>query len=284
MGGEPTGLGTVVNGRYRLESLLGEGGMGAVYRAVDLRGGGVLAVKIIRANFLANPRVAQRFRREAEAVARVRHPNVVAVFELGLAPDVGLYIAMECLEGRTLRAEIDTRGALTPDEALDCARQACAGIAAAHLVGIVHRDVKPENVFLTVSPFPNVVKVLDFGVAKLLDAADGSTSVLASAGAFLGTPAYASPEQWARERVDARSDVYALGCVIYEMLTGRPPFVSDRRGDLMRKHLSVVPEPPSLHAHVDPRLDAAILRALAKDPAQRFETAGALGRALFGTW
>jgi serine/threonine-protein kinase len=271
-------VGTVVNGRFRIEALLGTGAMGVVYRATDLRGG-TLALKVVRGDFLTNPYVAQRFRREAEAVARVRHPNVVAVIELGLAPGAGLYIAMECLEGRTLRAELFERRALPADDAIGYGRQICSGVGAAHLADIVHRDLKPENVFLA-GESPNArVKVLDFGVAKL--AVAGGSQPTPPSSAFIGTPSYAAPEQWCGGSVDARSDVYAIGCVLFEMLVGRPPFVSHDSGDLMRQHLVREPEPPgSLAPNVPATLDAAILKALAKDPSDRFPTAAALGRAI----
>jgi eukaryotic-like serine/threonine-protein kinase len=279
--GDPTNLvGTMVNGRYRVDALLGEGGMGVVYRATDMRGG-TLALKVVRGNLFTDPYVARRFRREAEAVARVRHPNVVAVFELGLAPGVGVYIAMECLEGHTLRDEMFERRRLHADDVLGYGSQICAGVGAAHVADVVHRDLKPENVFLVAASPRARVKVLDFGVAKLADAAGEASRSLTSTGAFLGTPAYAAPEQWGGGVVGARSDVYAIGCLLFEMLVGRPPFVSRHPAELMRQHLAREPERPScLVPDVPDALEAAILKALSKDPAERFPSAAALGRAL----
>jgi eukaryotic-like serine/threonine-protein kinase len=279
--GDPTNIiGTIVNGRYRVESLLGEGGMGVVYRAIDLRAGAV-ALKVLRGDFYADVYAARRFRREAEAVARVRHPNVVAVFELGLAPGVGMFIAMECLEGHTLRTEMFERRKLPVHDAIAYGSQICAGVGAAHLADIVHRDIKPENVFLVDAAARARVKMLDFGVAKLAGAAGEVSRSLTSTGAFLGTPAYAAPEQWGGGEVDARSDVYAIGCLLFEMLVGRPPFVSHHPAELMRQHLARAPETPShLAPHVPEALDATILKALSKDPAGRFPSAAALGRAL----
>jgi serine/threonine-protein kinase len=274
--------GVVVAGNYELGALLGRGGMGAVYRARQRSLDREVAVKILRAEALAYPGARERFEREAKAVARLKHPNIVAVHDYGVAPEVGAFIVMELLTGRSLGEELERNGPMAIGSAVAVMRQVCAAVGAAHAAGVLHRDLKPDNVVLEPGEGSAVTaKVLDFGLAKLTDAASGPRPTLTKSGVIMGTPAYMSPEQCRGEALDARSDVYELGCVLYEMVTGRPPFVAETSFDVMTQHATVEPTPPSeLTPQVPQPVEAAILKALAKRPEQRFESAAELGEAL----
>jgi eukaryotic-like serine/threonine-protein kinase len=225
-------VGQVIDGKYRVDALVGRGGMGAVYRATQLSLDRPVAIKVIREDMLADESAVERFRREALAVARLRHPNVVVVHDFDVAPGVGAYIVMELLDGRSLRDELVSEGRVAPERASHLIRQACDGVQAAHAVGVIHRDLKPDNIFLA----GETVKVLDFGVAKLADAE--SRAAITLPGAFVGTPAYAAPEHCLGGDSDARSDVYALGCVLYELVTGRPPFEAPSIVALLNRHVT----------------------------------------------
>ena len=207
-------VGTVVAERYRVDAVIGAGGMGAVYRAMDLQLERPVALKMIRSDMLANRAMAERFRREAVAVARLRHPHIVTVHDYGVAPDVGAYIVMELLEGHSLRIELLRRSRLDIGTAIALMRQVMQAVATAHRAGVIHRDLKPENIVLESREGARSVKVVDFGLAKLGEAIQSSDAPLTLAEAVFGTPAYMSPEQCTGESVDVRSDVYALGCVL----------------------------------------------------------------------
>ena len=265
-------LGRVVEGKYRIDSLLGGGGQGSVYRATHVHLNRTSAFKVVRADAAEEPAAVERFRREARAVASLKHPLIVTVHDFGADPDLGVYLVMEFLEGRTLDREIARRGRLSADEVVEIGSRICEALHAAHSAGVLHRDVKPANVFLEArADGSRGVKLLDFGVAFLRAADAGGT----------GTPAYMAPEQWRGEQLDARSDVYATGCVLYEMLAGRPPFVVDGGAPLADRHESETPAPPSALAGTLPEgLDEVLLRALAKAPEERFQTAAELGEAL----
>jgi predicted ATPase len=272
--------GTVVGDEYRIDGWVGGGAMGDVYRATQLRLDRTVALKLVRRMRVGlGDELLARFRREALAVAQLRHPGIVAIYDYGADERAGLYLVMEYLEGRSLRAELRRRGPLPVAEAVGLMRQICFAVQAAHESRIVHRDLKPENVFLTgdVSDGEARVRVLDFGLAKLSDVATTFTQP----GVMMGTPLYMSPEQCEAKPADERADVYALGCIAFELLTGRPPFEAETLPALVFKHVYEAPVWPSrLRPGLSVAVDTVVLRALAKRPDARFETAAGLGRAL----
>jgi serine/threonine-protein kinase len=256
-------------GAWRVEALLGRGGMGAVYRASD-RSGASVALKVMAARDQLEARARERFEQEAALLASLRHPNVVAVVG-GLASDgEHAFYAMELVLGRSLAAVIAERGRLEPGAAVAVMLEVLAGLEAAHTAGIVHRDVKPSNVLIDKT---GRVKVVDFGLARVLDA-----TRLTVSGQTLGTPAYMSPEQANALPADARSDVYAAGVVLFELLTGKPPFVADSPLAVLRQHVEA--RVPALSPEIAPELAAFVARSLAKDPAARFADASEQRRAL----
>jgi hypothetical protein len=262
--------------RFRIIRKLGAGGMGAVFLAEQIAlGNRPVALKVLSRRLLDDPEFLERFHNEASSTARIRHPNVVTVYESGQSDDGAPYIAMEYLEGESLRHTLHTRGALPLAECALILQQTARGLNAAHRLGIVHRDLKPDNIFLTLGDEGEVVvKVVDFGLAKLRE-----TSSHTLTGTVLGTPAYMSSEQAAGMRsdeLDARSDVYSLGVVVYEMLTGRVPFHSDTPLGYIRKH--VMDEPPPFRTvapglPVPPEVEATVMKALAKDRGVRYPSA-----------
>ena len=267
--------GRILDGRYQLGSLLGAGGMARVYVATDRVLERQVAVKVLSSSDAQDPLFVERFRREARAAARLSHPNIVAVFDSGSDADQP-YLVMEYVPGQSLAQLLARQGRLAPRRAVELAIQVCAALAAAHAQGLVHRDIKPANVL--VSP-DGQVQVTDFGIVKA-----AAATTLTGTGTVLGTAAYLSPEQAQGGPVDARSDLYGLGCVLYELLCGSPPFGSG--ADLSpvavaTRHVREPPEPPSLHnPQVAPALDAVVLTALAKDPAQRYQSATDMQEAL----
>lgn len=255
----------VLAGRYRIESAVGEGGMAKVFRGQDVVLSRTVAVKVLAPEFARDGRFVERFRREAQSAAALSHPNVVSVFDTGSDGPVH-YIVMEFLEGRTLREVLAADGRLHPDRAAEIAESMCQALATAHHHGLVHRDVKPGNVMLTPS---GEVKVMDFGIARVT-----TGEALTQTATVLGTASYFSPEQAKGEGVDPRSDVYSAGCVLYEMLTGRPPFSGDSPVSIAYKHVrEEAPLPSSLNPDVSPALDSVVMKALAKNPANRYQTA-----------
>jgi eukaryotic-like serine/threonine-protein kinase len=270
-------LGRVIADKYRLDALLGEGGMGAVFRATQLTVNRAVAVKLIQGPLLKHPEVEKRFRREAEAMGRLQHPATVRLYDFGATREGELYMAMELLAGRDLATHLAHTGALSVSESLRIAKQVLLALDEAHAHGIVHRDLKPANVFLAELHGGEVaVKVMDFGIAGIEQAAEGAK--LTRTGAVLGTPAYMSPEQAQGIAIDGRSDLYALGVMIFEMVTGRVPFVADSAVSLLLAQVTtqppkladVLPGHPEL-AQVQPLLDAL----LQKSPADRPESASA---------
>jgi len=262
----------LLGGRYQVGELLGYGGMAEVHRGRDLRLGRDVAIKMLRTDLARDNTFQMRFRREAQNAAALNHPAIVAVYDTGeeRAPtgEVLPYIVMEFVAGRTLKEVLAAEGRIMPRRALEMTADICAALEFSHRHGIIHRDIKPGNVMLT----PNgQVKVMDFGIARAL--ASGATTMTQTS-AVIGTAQYLSPEQARGEAVDARSDVYAAGCVLYELLCGHPPFVGDSPVAVAYQHVREDPRPPSVsNRDVGPDLDAIVLKALAKNPANRYQSA-----------
>jgi eukaryotic-like serine/threonine-protein kinase len=257
--------------RYELGEILGFGGMSEVHLARDVRLHRDVAVKVLRADLARDPSFYLRFRREAQNAAALNHPSIVAVYDTGEAetPTGPLpYIVMEYVEGVTLRDIVHTDGPLPPRRAIEIIADACQALNFSHQNGIIHRDVKPANIMISNT---NAVKVMDFGIARAI--ADSGNSVTQTA-AVIGTAQYLSPEQARGDTVDARSDVYSLGCVLYEILTGEPPFTGDSPVAVAYQHVREDPIPPSRrYEGISPDLDAVVLKALAKNPDNRYQTA-----------
>ena len=268
--------------RYRIESKIGEGGMGVVYKARDTSLNRIVAIKVLPPDKVADPDRKLRFVQEAKAASALNHPNIVTVHDI--RSDAGVdFIVMEYAEGRTLE-QIIAAGALGIGQSLRYAVQIADALARAHEAGIVHRDLKPSNVIITGE---DRVKVLDFGLAKLVDPAEGAsgiatrTSPVTDVGMVVGTAAYMSPEQAEGRKVDARSDIFSFGAVLYEMVTGRRPFTGDSSLSVLAKILNEDPVPPStIVTSLSPELERTILRCLRKDPARRYQTMADLKVAL----
>jgi serine/threonine protein kinase/beta-lactam-binding protein with PASTA domain len=275
-GGNGTGSygGRVLNNRYALISVVGGGGMAQVYKARDNILGRIVAVKVLREQFTTDAQFVARFRREAQAAANLTHPNIVNVYDVGQDGDLH-FIVMEFIAGQSLK-ELITRSAPLPiNQAVSIAAQILAGLEYAHRSGLIHRDIKPQNVLITGD---GGVKVTDFGIAKSV-----SDLGLTEAGQALGTAHYFSPEQARGERVVPQSDIYAVGVTLYEMLTGKLPFESDNAVGLAYKHISEQPPPPrAINPAIPVRLEAVVLKALAKEPQHRYTSAADMERALRG--
>jgi len=261
----------LLSNRYEIGDTLGYGGMSEVHRGRDVRLGREVAVKVLRADLARDPQFQERFRREAQNAAALNHPAIVAVYDTGeTTADFGPlpYIVMEYVDGRTLRDIVKTEGPLPERRALEIMADVCAALDFSHRHGIVHRDVKPANVMITKQ---GAVKVMDFGIARAV--ADGQVAVTQTA-AVIGTAQYLSPEQARGEAVDARSDVYATGCVLFELLTGEPPFTGDSPVAVAYQHVREDPKPPSaLNPRVSTQLDAIVLKAMAKGAPNRYQSA-----------
>ncbi|HSJ51184.1 MAG TPA: Stk1 family PASTA domain-containing Ser/Thr kinase, partial [Actinomycetota bacterium] len=267
--GETIDQPVMLGGRYRVEDELGRGGMAKVYRGQDTVLGRTVAVKILAPQFADDPNFVTRFRREAQAAARISNQNLVSVFDTG-SDDGVHYIVMEFVEGKTLAEFLAGGGRIMPERAIDIATDVCRALEAAHAQGVIHRDIKPGNIMLNSR---GDVKVTDFGIARMSTTAE----TVAQTAAVLGTAAYLSPEQAQGQPVDGRTDIYSLGCVLYEMVGGRPPFTGDSPVTVASKQVLEQPTPPSkLNPDVSPDLDAVILRAMAKNPDNRYQTADEL--------
>jgi eukaryotic-like serine/threonine-protein kinase len=257
-------INSLFDDRYRIVRRLGSGGMANVYLAEDQELGRRVAIKILNDRHAGDEQFVERFRREAKNAAGLSHPNIVSIYDRGEAEGT-YYIAMEYLDGRSLKELIVKRGPAPIGIAVDYARQILAALRFAHRNGVVHRDIKPHNVLVDAE---GRVKVTDFGIAR------AGASQMTETGSIIGTAQYLSPEQARGAQVDQTSDLYSLGIVLYELLTGTVPFTGDTPVEIAMKHLSAVPEPPSAkRPEVPPALDQVVLRALAKDPAQRYQSA-----------
>jgi tRNA A-37 threonylcarbamoyl transferase component Bud32 len=269
-------IGQIVGGRYRVTQLLGEGGMGRVYLAEQQMGTNVrkVAVKTLQAQYAKDQQVLARFHRECGTVSELEHPNTIHFFDFGQTPDGQLYIAMEYVQGQSLSDALQQGGPMRPDRVLRILAQVCGSLEEAHRRGVVHRDLKPDNVILSNrAGQTDFVKVLDFGIAKRSEAKDqAQEQKLTQQGMVLGTPPYMSPEQFTGKELDARSDIYSLAVMAYEMLTGRLPFDAETPWQWATQHMTAQPFPfesvPAASG-VPPSMKQAILRALSKDPAQR---------------
>ena len=263
-------------GSFQIVKMVGRGGMGTVYLAEHPVIGSKVAVKFLHQSMAHEPEVVARFYDEARAVNLIGHENIVGVYDLSLLPPDRFYYVMEYLEGETLAA-LARKGRVPVAAGIEILVQLCDALAAAHEQGVVHRDLKPENVFLVARRgHPHFVKLVDFGIAKLRGGGAGRTQ----AGVLVGTPEYMAPEQCDDGTIDARTDVYALGVMAFELFTGQLPFTSRSTTQLLLAHLGKPPPRPSSIAPMDAGLEAAILKALEKEPARRFQDMAELGEAL----
>src|SRR5580704_4176800 len=255
----------VFSERYELNHLIARGGMAMVYRAEDLLLNRPVALKILYPELSADPLFVERFRREAQAAAKLSHPNIVPVFDWG--EDTGTYfIVMEFIDGRPLSSILKTAGPLSPERTADVGAHVAAALGYAHKHGVIHRDVKPGNVLITDE---GQVKVTDFGIARAINTEESLTQT----GAVMGTATYFSPEQAEGIGVDARSDLYSLGVVLFEMVTGRPPFMGDTPVAVASKHVrDRPPAPREINPAIPPTFEAIILKAMSKSPDNRYAT------------
>ncbi len=272
-------IGQALDGKYRIEAKLGSGGMGDVYRATRLLIGDVVAVKILHPHLARDPQAAERFRREAVMATKLRHRNVVGIYDVGISAAHNLpYILMELAEGYTLRQMINQYRVLPLDFAVTVTTQICSALDEAHALGIVHRDIKPENIVANQTSTGWYIKVLDFGIAKLYNQGDIG---LTQDGNAMGTPQYMSPEQCLGEPLDARSDIYSVGILLYEMLAGTVPFKSPTPSAIAIHHVQTDPAPPrTLNSEIHPDVEALILKSLAKQRELRPQKASELAREL----
>jgi len=285
-------VGATVAGRYKVIKLLGEGGMGQVYLAEHSAIEKRIALKVLRAEYAHKGEIVTRFQQEAISASRIKHPNVLDVFDFGQLENGCFYLAMEFLEGNDLADELQRSRVLTPPRALPIAMQICRALSAAHAKGVVHRDMKPENVFLQrTGDGEEIVKIVDFGIAQLKPsneeaAAQSAHRRLTRTGMIFGTPEYMAPEQASGKHADLRCDIYAVGIILFELFTGSVPFTGDTFLGVLAKHLNDVP--PAMQAvypglQLSPELEAVVLRTLAKDPTHRYQTMNELAAALAAT-
>ncbi|MBL8150847.1 MAG: serine/threonine protein kinase [Blastocatellia bacterium] len=262
-------LGITIDGKYLVEEMVGQGGMGNVYKAKHLQMDSTVAIKILHPHLISDQTSVERFRREARAARTVNHPNAIQVLDFGVSSDNTVYLVMEFLEGLSLRKVIDLEKPMPADRVVKIMRQACDALDAAHNQNIIHRDLKPDNIIITGYKAPTeLVKVLDFSIAKLRMGEKGGD--LTQAGMVVGTPQYMSPEQAEGKELDSRSDLYSLGVMLYEMLTGQLPFKAATPVALVLKHIHAAPRPPRELVETLPQsIESVVLKALAKKREER---------------
>ncbi len=278
-------LGREVAGQFRVIEKIGSGGMGAVYKAEQPEMRRFVAIKILHSRYLSRKDLVTRFKREARAMSHLSHPNTARVFLYGQLEDGACYFVMEYLEGRNLAQTVRREGPMEPMRAINVMIQACGALEEAHRAGIVHRDLKPENIFLTsqggIDDFP---KLLDFGLAKVSERQMRPGSlILTQEGMVFGTPEFMSPEQARGETLDGRSDLYSLGVILYELLTGKLPFDANQPMEYIQRHIKETPIPLSERApdrEFPPGLEDVLMRTLAKKPEDRFASAAEFANAL----
>lgn len=271
--------GTLIAEKYRLERLIARGSMGSIYAAIQEDLQRPVAIKFLNPQLVSSNIARERFRREALAIASLKHPYIVTVFDFGSNEFGNSYIVMELLEGKTLAERLEKKGRLDLTEALTIAVNICDALSQAHARGIIHRDLKPSNIFLTESVGGEMTKVIDFGLVKLKERADAFKSI--TAGALIGSPHYSAPEQCRTSEVDARADIYSLGAILYHMVTGQRPFDTPNKAELIYQQLNTKPLPPHrIIFDIPPQLETVILKALEKDPAARYQTIAEMAAAL----
>ncbi len=269
--------GRIIAGKFRVEKLIGEGGMGKVYKATQMSLDKSVVLKVLRQSLLSDERTVARFQREAKAASRLNHPNSISVIDFGQDEEGALYIAMEFVSGQDLHQVLTAAGPLPEHRMVRILGQVLSALSDAHAAGVIHRDLKPENIMVEQRRGePDFVKVLDFGIAKIQDAAEEGGPALTRAGFVCGTPEYMSPEQARGGQLDARSDLYAVGVILYQCATGVLPFESDSAVGLATMHLTQDPVPPrqrNPHSHIGEALERLILKAMSKNPRERPQSA-----------
>jgi serine/threonine protein kinase len=269
-------VGSILSGRYGIISLLGKGGIGVVYKARHMLMDRTVAIKMLKRIFAADSTSLLRFQQEAKTASSLTHQNVIGVHDFGITDDGLPFLVMDFLQGTSLGDIIRDEGHIEPARVISIFSQSCAGIHHAHLQGVIHRDVKPSNIMLVRGDDgSDLVKIVDFGMAKLMAYEGVEALRLTATGDVLGSPLYMSPEQCTAEPLDARSDVYSMGCSMYEALTGRPPLMGHQSMDTMYKHLNEIPltfDRVRKDLKIPSRLEAIVFRALEKDPRKRYQT------------
>ena len=275
-------LGKTLAGKYRIEEKLDEGGMGTVYRGTHILMEKTVAIKVLHPALAADDKIVARFTREAKAASRISHPHAINVTDFGEDEDGVVFLVMEYLRGRTLKEIVRSEGPMEVERVCEIIRQVCGALEAAHSEGVVHRDLKSDNIMLEEVGDGDWAKVLDFGIAKIQESAEGVDPALTAPNLIIGTPQYMSPEQCAQaSEIDSRSDIYSLGVILFEMLVGHVPFTAESPTGVMMKHLQE-PAPSVLdeRSDVPPAVGRVVARALSKRPEDRFQTAGELSEAL----
>ena len=273
-------IGTVMADRYEILEKLGTGGMGLVYKAKHLLMKRLVAIKLMLPQYASNATALKRFQHEAQAASHLNHPNILTVYDFGVTPQGLPYLVMDLLEGTDLSAVLEAEGHLRADRAINIFSQTCAALAHAHQKNVVHRDLKPGNIMLIENEGKrDWVQIVDFGMAKILSAVDGEREDLTKAGEVFGSPMYMSPEQCMAKELDARSDIYSLGCVMYRTLTGCPAVAGSTAMECFNKHANGEPEPFASvcpEFNLSANLELIVFKCMAKNPDDRYQTMAAL--------